>query len=165
MDRYPANNPEESALDLILWRHAEAHDGSPSVPDRERRLTAKGRLQALEVGGWLRDRLPKSVRVLSSPAVRTCETAEALGFPFSVQDDLGTGTSPERFLAATGWPDGEGPVVAVGHQPTLGQVASLILTGERYPWSVRKGALWWFRVQRSKGGEPVLRLVLPPDLV
>ncbi len=153
------------ALDLILWRHAEAHDGGFSVPDHERRLTAKGRLQAREVGHWLSSRLPHSPRVLSSPAVRTMETAESLGLPVEVMNELGTGTSPERFLEAVGWPYSEGCVVAVGHQPTMGQVASLILTGEQYSWSVRKGALWWFRVQRSKGGEPVLRLVLSPDLV
>ncbi|MHB1606239.1 MAG: SixA phosphatase family protein [Leptospirales bacterium] len=152
-------------MDLILWRHAEAHERSLHVPDRERPLTSRGRLQSLEIGAWLKPRLPHPVRVLASPSVRTCETAEGLGIPFGLRDELGTETSVDRFLFATGWPDEEGCVVAVGHQPTLGQVASTILTGEAHLWTVQKGALWWFRIKRPEGGNPVLRLVLSPGLL
>lgn len=117
------------------------------------------------MGDWLRIRLPRPVLVLASPSVRTCETADGLGIPFESRESLGTDTSAVHFLEATGWPDGEGCVVAVGHQPTLGQVASMILTGEAQPWSVQKGAIWWFRIKRSEGGKPVLRLVLSPGLL
>jgi phosphohistidine phosphatase len=33
----------------------------------------------------------------------------------------------------------------VGHQPALGELASLLLTGREAPWTIRKGAVWWLR--------------------
>jgi phosphohistidine phosphatase len=52
------------AMDLILWRHAEAEDGAP---DLARELTAKGHKQAAEMARWLSHHLPKEVRTLVSP--------------------------------------------------------------------------------------------------
>jgi phosphohistidine phosphatase, SixA len=42
-------------MELILWRHAEAEDGSP---DLERELTGKGHKQAEKMAAFLRPRLP-----------------------------------------------------------------------------------------------------------
>jgi phosphohistidine phosphatase len=57
-------------------------------------------------------------------------------------------------------------VVIVGHQPTLGAVASFLLSGEEAYWSIRKGALWWLS-DRDRGGASsvMLRAVIGPDLV
>ncbi len=52
----------------------------------------------------------------------------------------------------------------VGHQPTLGNLACYLLTGADASWSVRKGAVWWFRGrQREQKLEAVLRLVIAPE--
>ena len=57
-------------------------------------------------------------------------------------------------------------MVVVGHQPTLGRAAALLLTGDAGDWSVRKGALWWFTYRiRNGNAETVLRAVIAPDLV
>jgi phosphohistidine phosphatase len=42
-------------VDLIIWRHAEAEDG---MPDLERRLTPKGRKQAVRVALTGRSQAP-----------------------------------------------------------------------------------------------------------
>ena len=63
-------------MELILWRHADAEDGSP---DMARRLTKKGRKQAEHVAEWLEKRLPNDYVLISSPAVRAREMAEVLG--------------------------------------------------------------------------------------
>ncbi len=42
-------------MELILWRHAEAEDGTH---DSERKLTAKGIKQAARMAKWLRARVP-----------------------------------------------------------------------------------------------------------
>jgi phosphohistidine phosphatase len=152
-------------VDLILWRHADAEDGGPGHPDNERKLTPKGRAGAREVAAWLSLRLPDRFIVLSSPAVRARETAMFLRPEPVIEPSLSTGTSPGAFLSATGWPDRKGTVVAVGHQPTLGEVAALILTGERFPWTIKKGAVWWFRIHPEKGEGPVLRAVVSPETV
>jgi len=150
-------------VDLILWRHADAEDGSP---DAERKLTAKGRRQAARMANWLQERLPEGARVLCSPARRAQQTARALGEDFEIVNALDTGSEPAALLTACGWPSGEAPVVAVGHQPTLGQVAALALTGKAYEWSLRKGAIFWLEA-RDRGGavQTRLRAVISPDLI
>lgn len=146
-------------MDLILWRHAEAEDG---VPDSARKLTKKGRRQAEKMADWLKARLPKHAVVLASPAARTRETAEALSDSAQPSDALGLAASPESVLQAAGWPGNDETVVVVGHQPTLGQVAALLLSGERADWSIPKGAVWWLR---RRDGETVLRAALPPEFL
>jgi phosphohistidine phosphatase len=148
-------------MDLILWRHADAEDG---VPDPERRLTGKGAKQAERMAAWLKVRLPKDARVLVSPARRAQETAQALARKFETCSDLDTGTTPQSVLKAAGWPRGDRTVVVVGHQPTLGETAALLLTGRAGAWSVRKGAIWWL-AQRDRNDATVLRAVISPDLL
>jgi phosphohistidine phosphatase len=150
-------------MDLILWRHAEAE---PGEPDLGRRLTAKGIQHAERVAGWLDHHLPATTRVLVSPADRAQQTARALKRKFKIVPDLAPGGSPAAVLAAAGWPDAREPVLVVGHQPTLGEVAALLLSGEEAPWSVRKGAVWWLS-NRVRNGEStvVLKVVVGPDFV
>ncbi len=160
-----ANKPlaAEKTMDLILWRHAEAEDGTP---DAKRPLTERGRKQAKQVARWLAKRLPADVRILASPAARAVQTAEALGRSFEQFAKLGAGASAASLLGAVGWPHAGGTVVVIGHQPTLGRAAALLLTGDAADWSVRKGALWWFsRRLRNGTEETVLRAVIAPDLV
>ena len=151
-------------MDLILWRHAEAVPDKPGQPDLERRLTAKGERQAQRMAEWLNQRLSESTRILASPARRCQETARALGRPFKTVEQIGPDVEPLQLLHAACWPGGHDPVLLVGHQPTLGLVASLLLTGSAAPWTVKKGAVWWFR-QRDREGEGrlLLHAVQSPD--
>lgn len=153
-------------MDLILWRHAEAEDGGPGMPDGKRRLTARGEKQAHDLAKWLQSRLPKKTRILVSPAVRTQQTAHALALPFEVEPRIGVGADTADLLAAAGWPAQSGAVMLVGHQPALGRLAALLLAGSEADWSVKKGAVWWFS-KRSREGrdQTVLRAVINPDLL
>jgi len=148
-------------MDLILWRHAEAVDGAP---DMARKLTAKGAKQAGDMARWLRGRLPEKTRVIVSPAQRTLQTANALTDNYEIVRELAPGASPASVLAAAGWPERSGAVLVVGHQPTLGLVASMLIAGEPMPWSIKKGAIWWIS-HRVRGEQPqvVLRAVISPD--
>ena len=128
------------SMDLILWRHADAEDG---VPDEARRLTAKGRKQAQKMAAWLAARLQVDCRVIVSPALRARETAAAFTENVIIEKAVSTAATPQGVLKAAGWPDGTGTVIIVGHQPTLGAVAALALTGEAAAWSLKKGAIWW----------------------
>jgi phosphohistidine phosphatase len=149
-------------VDLILWRHAEAEDG---VPDNTRELTAKGEKQASRMAAWLKSRLPRETKVLTSPATRAIRTASYLVDEPEVVRALDVGATPAAVLAAAGWPE-NGSVVVVGHQPTLGRVAAFLLSGEEADWVIKKGAIWWF-TNRVRGGEAqtVLRAVMAPDLL
>ena len=150
-------------MDLVLWRHAEAE---PGEPDLGRRLTAKGVKQAERMGAWLDRHLPDTARILVSPADRAQQTALALKRKFRTVDEIGTGASVSAVLAAANWPDAREAALIVGHQPTLGAVASFLLSGEEAFWSVKKGAVWWL-TNRDRGGSSavVLRVVIGPDFV
>ena len=148
-------------MELVLWRHADAEDG---IPDEARKLTPKGVKQAERMAAWLRERLPQHAHILASPARRAQQTAQALSTKFKTSSALGTLTTPQALLTATGWPDGGGTVVVVGHQPTLGAAAALALTGTAAAWSVKKGAIWWL-TYRESGDEVVVRAVMAPDML
>jgi phosphohistidine phosphatase len=150
-------------MELILWRHAEAEMGEP---DEGRSLTAKGHKQAWKMAEWLDHNLANSCRILVSPATRTVQTAEALGRKFKIVDDLGPESTAEKILAAAHWPNSREPVLVIGHQPTLGQVASLLITGEKQDWTIRKGNVWWI-VQRERGETTgnYIRAVMTADLL
>jgi phosphohistidine phosphatase len=153
-------------MDLILWRHAEAEEGGAGQPDAKRRLTARGDKQAHDVAKWLKSRLPKKTRILVSPATRTQQTAHALALPFEVEPRIAVGVDTADLIAAADWPEHSGAVLLVGHQPTLGRLASLLLSGAEADWSVKKGAVWWFS-KRSREGrdQTVLRAVMNPEML
>ncbi len=149
-------------MDLMLWRHAEAIDG---LPDNDRVLSERGQRQARRMARWLDLHRPPKLQVLVSPTRRTRMTAEAFTADYRVDRRLGTDAGVADLIAACGWPDAAGAVLIVGHQPTLGRLAALLLSGSEADWSVKKGALWWFsnRVRRGET-QTVLRTVLPADL-
>ena len=148
-------------MDLILWRHTEAED---AVPDLARELTGRGRKQASRMADWLNPRLPPDIRILVSPATRALQTAQALGREYEEVAALAPGASADDVLAAAGWPDAAYPVLIVGHQPTLGQVAMQLLAGQAGDLAVKKGSIWWFQGRGRAGQmEVVLRAVATPD--
>jgi len=150
-------------MELILWRHAEAADGGA---DLERPLTAQGRRQAKQMAQWLEARLPKDLRILVSPARRAKETARALERPFDVVDAIAPGADAADLIKAAGWPDAMHPALLVGHQPTLGDAASLLLGGRETSWRFAKGAVWWLKSRERKGRiEAVLLLAIEPAML
>ena len=153
-------------MDLILWRHAEAEDGDADTPDHKRRLTARGEKQAKQVAGWLHRHLPRKRKVLVSPTERTQQTAHVLQLAYEIEPRLYVGASARDVLDAAGWPDHRGAVLIIGHQPTLGRIAALLLGDEDGGLSVRKGAVWWFG-RRLRRGVPgvALRAAIAPDLL
>lgn len=151
-------------MDLILWRHAEAVPDRIDLPDLDRALTSKGERQAARMAEWLNHRLAHSTRILVSPALRCQQTAQALGKPFKTVEAIKPDVPAEAVIAASRWPEANEPVLVVGHQPTLGHVAALLLTGQSLPWAIKKGAVWWLRSRdRENGAQVVLHLVMGPD--
>jgi len=150
-------------VELILWRHAEAEDG---IHDSERKLTAKGIKQASRMAKWLRARIPDDAVILVSPAKRAQQTARALNPVFKTVPEIGLAASAEGVLQVAGWPGENNTVVVVGHQPTLGETAALLLTGAKDQWNVKKGAVIW--IARRAGvahARTQLRAAISPDLL
>ena len=151
-------------MDLILWRHAEAFEMREVESDLERALTPKGERQAQRMADWLNQRLAHSTRIFVSPAVRCQQTAKALGKKFKTLDELAPDGNGEALLKAARWPDASEPVMIVGHQPTLGFVASFLLSEQPQAWTIKKGAAWWIRGRNRENREQViLQAVQSPD--
>jgi len=148
-------------MDLILWRHAEAEDGTP---DHARELTVKGSKQAGKMAAFLHQHLPQDHRILVSPATRTQQTVAALTGHFTLAPTIAPGASAQAVLHAARWPDAGGTVLIVGHQPTLGEVAAQLLGCEDATLSIKKGSLWWFS-RREGSAQTTLRLVITPDFL
>lgn len=154
-------------MDLILWRHAHAGDPyEDAEQDLMRPLSPKGERQAARMGDWLNRHLTESTRVLASPALRTRQTATALGRDFKVVDALAPGGGVDELLRAARFPRSREAVLVVGHQPTLGLVLAHLLQASEtsQPWSFKKGAVWWLRWREREGlAQITVHAVLGPD--
>lgn len=158
-------------MHLHLVRHAAATDRSVDLPDDGRPLTRDGRrrfrrgvrgLAALDVRYDL---------VVHSPLLRAVETAELLaGLAAELRVDERLAQPPSRQLI--GWlgtlaGEGHDSVALVGHQPWLGELGALLLTGSSESASafpLKKGGVLWLE------GEPVpgaltLRAALTPAIL
>ena len=156
-------NEAEFAADLLLWRHADAEDGTP---DSGRALTKKGLKQAKQMAQWLGPRLSGECLILASPAKRAQQTAAALDLPYTTDPRIGLQADIADLIAASNWPKRAGMVILVGHQPTLGRLAALLLAGQPADWTIRKGALWWLSGRTRHGDtQTILRAVIGPDLL
>lgn len=161
-------------MDLILWRHAEAFelalDKASEQHDLDRALTAKGERQAHRMAEWLNQRLAHSTRILVSPARRAQQTAKALDRSFKTVEALLPGGSVEGLMQTARWPEGNEPVLIIGHQPTLGLTAAQLLSGQTQAWAVKKAAVWWLRhrqrdVNLDGSGQVVLQVLQGPDFL
>jgi phosphohistidine phosphatase len=150
-------------MDLILWRHADAEMGEP---DLQRALTPKGQKQARRMAEWLDGQLPDGCRILVSPALRALQTVEPLGRKFKVVPQLAPGAGPQDLLRAANWPNSKEPVLIVGHQPTLGQVASLLVGGRDQEWDIKKANAWWIVQREPQDPYSIyLKAVMAPELI
>jgi phosphohistidine phosphatase len=150
-------------MELILWRHAEAEDGAD---DMARALTPKGRRQAEPMAQWLRDQWPGAMRIVSSPAVRTRQTADALALPYDIDPQIAPDADADQLLAASGWPNSHGLVILVGHNPAISVLAGRLAGAEESSVVLRRAAAWWF-VTSTDGMEPalILKTAMTPSLL
>lgn len=118
------------------------------------------------MASWLQEHLPQDARILVSPALRTQQTARALTHEFETHADLAPDGSYAGILSLARWPEDNGAVLVVGHQPALGQIAALLLSGEPAMWTIKKGALFWLTHRvRGEAQQVVLRAALSPEFL
>ena len=151
-------------MDLILWRHAEAVDPDALEDDLSRPLTTRGEKHAARMAQWLDRQLPEGTRILSSPALRAEQTVRALQRKYKVRDALSPGATLQDVLETAQWPDAKYPVLLVGHQPSLGEVAAHLLGMSAGACPIRKGAVWWLRGRQREGlDQTVILSVSTPE--
>ncbi len=123
-----------ASVDIIFWRHAHAKPAQDDQDDMERPLSVKGEKQARQMAAWLNQRLDKRVIVLTSPALRTVQTANALGLEYEVEQEIRPGADMEtildvisRHLDADENEQLPRQILLVGHQPWIGQTIGRML--------------------------------------
>ena len=112
-------------------RHGPAEDQAPTGRDFDRKLTSSGRarteLAAHELGRWERP-----LRVVSSPLVRTIETAEvviavlSLALELETREELAPGGDALRLLGELA-AQGAKRVILIGHEPDVSSLTALLL--------------------------------------
>ncbi|MGJ8619946.1 MAG: SixA phosphatase family protein [Methylophilaceae bacterium] len=137
---------------IMLWRHADALPiGGNINDDLSRPLSKKGQQQAKTVAAWLKRYSPKDTMIVSSNAVRSQQTAQALTNDFKLSAGLAPGSSLTSILdTINGFAVDdtiETNLLIVGHQPWLGALAAYLLNPMQQSdgLNIKKAALWWFK--------------------
>jgi phosphohistidine phosphatase len=162
-------------MDLYLVRHAAAFDFDPSYmsDDSQRPLSPEGQKRFSRAALGLRGLVPSVDQVLSSPWVRAWQTAELLaseaGWPHPVAcEALASGRAPAEVLQALQPYTGSAAIALVGHEPSLHELASYLLTADASNAQIemKKGAV--VRLEVGEGLRPGagrLLWLLPPKVL
>lgn len=155
-------------MQLLLLRHADAVPSA--VTDDLRPLSDKGRQQALRVARFCKQNDIQPDVILSSPFLRTEETAQI------VSEELGSELVLTAFLAAGMMPFAAieelraslrfDCVMLVGHEPDLGALAGALL-GAGNPGAIRfrKAALASLEVESLTCGGANLQFLIPAKML
>jgi phosphohistidine phosphatase len=152
-------------MQLLLIRHADAGNADPSLwpDDSLRPLTEKGRKRQQRVAKRLAKHGLTPTLLLSSPWLRAWQTAQ-LTAEFakcpapSACPALAADPSLRALAAAIGKAPRDAIVGLVGHEPWLGQLASLLLTGDarRVSISFPKSGVLGLEIGALEAGAAVL---------
>jgi phosphohistidine phosphatase len=159
---------------LYVMRHGIAEDAAPDGNDRSRRLTPRGRSRVESATAGLRALGLDLEAIATSPLPRAAETAAivAAGMPgVTAPRELGAlepDVPPAETLRALRLFARSQHLLIVGHEPNLGQLLSLLLTGSADAASLpmKKGACAALELTAlvPRGGA-TLRWLLPPRVL
>lgn len=140
---------------IYLVRHGDADAEIPEgLGDEARALTSKARLAAYAHFASLAERMQQVDLILTSPLVRTVQTAQLLSLAQKHEGPLRAHRSllPDMPVGAldTVLTDHAGEnLVLVGHQPSMGGMAAHLLGLQTFPRQVSPGTV--IGIERSDG--------------
>lgn len=160
-------------MKLYLLRHAIAEARSESGADEDRALTPKGRARMMRAAEGLKKMKLRPEAILTSPLRRARETAEIVargleGVPIETMPELAPVKDSGSVVAALRARDNAKELVLVGHQPGLGNLASLLLTGSpnRLPLDLKKGGAACLELELADGAPRcLLKWLVTPRLL
>jgi len=161
-------------MQLILVRHAEAHDpdGVTIRNDRERPLTDHGIWQARLLGDFFAKVLSEKAFLASSPLVRAHQTAQMLQekapervLPLEIWDELAIPADFEGLREKLR--EVEHPIaILVGHMDDIGDLAGKLVGAAAATMPLRKGAAALFQWKGKLRWETaVLKWWVDPELL
>lgn len=133
---------------LYLMRHGIAEDGRPGQSDADRALTEEGRKRVAEIAAGLRRIEVRPDGILASPLLRAQQTAAIVGEVLAPKLRVETLRAlafedAREVLAELVGYIGHRDLMLVGHQPSMGELASQLLTGSplKVQMPFKKGAV------------------------
>lgn len=143
---------------IFLVRHADADAEIPEgLGDEARALTSKSRMVIQAHFSALAERLQNINLILTSPLVRAVQTAQILSFALqyegvlkahrSLLPDMPVGTLDPVLAEHAGQ-----NLVLVGHQPSMGALASHLLGMQSFPKPVNPGTI--IGIEKPDDAEP-----------
>jgi phosphohistidine phosphatase len=142
------------SVTIYVMRHGDAEETSATGADADRQLTSAGKKKVIEIARGLKRLDVRPDVVLSSSLPRAMETAtlaaEVLDKALEVGSlaSLGPGYDAASTLEGLESYRGVASVMLVGHQPHLGELASLLMSGSDSvsPLPFKKGGVACFEV-------------------
>ena len=130
---------------LVLFRHGPAGTADPArgPEDEKRPLTPRGVEKTRRAALGLHRILDTEPQIFSSPFVRAKETADLLAASYvpmqhvEIMEALVPGRPMEEIFARI-VEVANGAVVLVGHEPSLGLLAGLLVTGRQMTLPLKK---------------------------
>jgi len=145
-------------LRIFLVRHGEADAEAPEgLGDEARALTAKARANTIAHFASLAERIGTVSLVLTSPLVRTVQTAQLLSTTLKHEGPLRAHRCllPDMPVGAVAPVIDEHTgetIVLVGHQPSMGALAAHLLGMQSFPKQVNPGTI--IGLERADSTEP-----------
>jgi len=158
---------------LYLVRHGIAEERGPEWPDDSKRpLSTEGKLRMETQVNGLEKLGVEIEEVLTSPLVRTRQTAEILAKGLSSRPKvtelpaLAPGHSAKEVLAALKAYAKRSRIALVGHEPGIGDLSAALI-GARTPITFKKGAVALVKVERlpPDAGSGAFCWFLPPKIL
>src|SRR4051794_4870256 len=158
--------------ELYLIRHGLAEERGPAWPDDNKRPLTDHGVSRLRRAGRALVRLGLTPHVvLTSPLVRTRQTAEIVAGAFSPHppvvnvDALGPGGAMPAVAAEIAKHARRPHIFIVGHEPGMGELAAWLL-GSRHPLEFKKGGICRIDVDGAAlRGAGVMRWMLTPKIL
>lgn len=158
-------------MDCILVRHGIAVEPDEWEGAEENRpLTEKGKNRTRQAAEGLAALDCQPTHLFTSPFVRAYDTARLLRavvcptLKVETREELAVGAKPEQLVELLRTLPSDAVVVCVGHEPQLGEVASLLLCGKALPsFPLKKAGVAYLEVTDAiKPGHSRLCWLLQP---
>lgn len=119
-------------MKLILARHGEAEDVSPTGKDRDRELTPKGKEDIHKMGRFIQLSSLKVKYIYHSPYLRTRQTAEIFAEELKIEllepcDELAPGKSCEDIIHKIKNFSNSEALLIVSHNPGIAHFAAYLI--------------------------------------
>lgn len=161
-----------AAYELYLVRHGVAEERGDAWPDDSKRPLSEDGMTRLRKASRALARLGISIDVvLTSPLMRTRQTAEIFGAAFTPHpaianlDALAPDGSATSVIAELDRHSKRKRIALIGHEPGIGELAARLL-GSRHAMEFKKGAICRIDVDAlPPKGPGTLRWFLSPKLL